>query len=111
MSELTLPQSPAPTIESLLDLAAGVEFLIRSSHQRQAAIAADQLARDLLYHYRALRTASQGFPTDEADLQARKVIIAIVEAKMVAASARSGRAPHISHLRSLVENLLSRPSA
>ena len=107
MSEMLLPQNPAPSVESLLDLAAGVDFLIRSAHQRQAAIAADQLARGLLYHYRALRNASEAIPPEEADLLARKVIIAIVEAKMMSASARAGRAPHISHLRSLVEGLLT----
>ena len=48
---------------------------------------------------------------DEADLLARKVIIAIVEAKMAAGAARAGRAPHISHLRALVEDLLPVDSA
>jgi hypothetical protein len=106
MSDLAIPQNQATSIESLLDLAAGVDFLIRSAHQRQAAIAADQLARGLLYHYRALQNAAATIPSDEADHLARKVIIAIVEAKMVSATARAGRAPHISHLRSMVEDLL-----
>jgi hypothetical protein len=106
MSEMPIPEDPATSIESLLDLAAGVDFLIRSAHQRQAAIAADQLARGLLYHYRALRNARRVLPRDDADGLARKVIIAIVEAKVVSASARTGRAPHISHLRSLVEDLI-----
>jgi hypothetical protein len=106
MSEMFVPQNQATSIESLLDLAAGVDFLIRSAHQRQAAIAADQLARGLLYHYRILQTARPEMADDEADLLARKVIIALVEAKMVAGAARAGRAPHISHLRALVEDLL-----
>jgi len=106
MSEMLEPQNPAPSIDSLLDLAAGVDFLIRSAHQRQAAIAADQLARGLLYHYRILQTTRPTMADDEADLLARKVIIAIVEAKMAAGAARAGRAPHISHLRALVEDLL-----
>ncbi|MGH9036439.1 MAG: hypothetical protein ACRD0O_11805 [Acidimicrobiia bacterium] len=106
MSDRGVPPHQAPSIESLLDLAAGVDFLIRSAHQRQAAIAADQLARGLLYHYRALQLAAPAITSEEADHLARKVIIAIVEAKMVSASARAGRAPHISHLRALVEDLL-----
>lgn len=106
MSDLAIPQNPATTIESLLDLAAGVDFLIRSAHHRQAAIAADQLARGLLDHYRSLQDATLGVASDEADHMARKVIIAIVEAKIVSTTARAGRAPHISHLRALVEDLL-----
>jgi hypothetical protein len=102
-----LPQSQAPSIEALLDLAAGVDFLIRSRHQAQAASAADHLARGLLYHYRALQVARPGLAPDEADALSRNVVIAIVEAKMVSATARAGRAPHISRLRSLVEDLLT----
>ncbi|MDQ3946279.1 MAG: hypothetical protein M3357_14220 [Actinomycetota bacterium] len=105
MSEARVPQNEATSIESLLDLAAGVDFLIRSAHQRQAAIAADQLARGLLYHYRVLQNARPVLPADEADALARKMIIAIVEAKVASANARAGRAPHISRLRSLVEDL------
>ncbi|MGH9036214.1 MAG: hypothetical protein ACRD0O_10650 [Acidimicrobiia bacterium] len=106
MSDPATSPHQGPSIESLLDLAAGVDFLIRSTHQRHAAIAADQLARGLLYHYRALQHAAPTIASEEADLLGRKVIIAIVEAKMVSASARAGRAPHISHLRALVEDLL-----
>jgi hypothetical protein len=106
MSDLAIPQNPITSIESLLDLAAGVDFLIRSAHHRQAAFAADQLARGLLDHYRSLQNASLTVASDEANHMARKVIIAIVEAKIVSTTARAGRAPHISHLRALVEDLL-----
>jgi hypothetical protein len=105
MSDLPIPRTP-PSIEALLDLAAGVDFLIRSRHQPQAALAADELARWLLYHYREL-VRSRVMSVDEAGALARKAIIAIVEAKSVAARARAGRAPHISRLRSLVLDLQS----
>ncbi len=103
MSDFAAPQTPS--IEALLDLAAGVDFLIRSGHQQQAAMAADQLARWLLYHYRELQTARPGMSDEDADVLARRVIITIVEAKAVASNARAGRAPHITRLRSLVQDL------
>jgi hypothetical protein len=103
MSDFAVPQSPS--IEALLDLAASVDFLIRSRHQRQAAVAADHLARLLLFHYRELQTARPEMSTEAADVVARRVIIALVEAKSLAASARAGRAPHITRLRSLIQEL------
>lgn len=109
MSDFAVPQSPS--IEALLDLASGVDFLIRSQHQQQAALAADQLARWLLYHYRELQTARPGMSDEEADVLARRVIIAIVEAKTVAANARAGRAPHITRLRSVIGDLRSAEAA
>jgi hypothetical protein len=103
MSDFAVPQSPS--IEALLDLAASVDFMIRSNHQPQAAKAADQLARSLLYHYRELQTARPDMSGEAADMVARRVIIALVEAKALAASARAGRAPHITRLRSLIQDL------
>ncbi|MGH8975451.1 MAG: hypothetical protein ACRD0C_19875, partial [Acidimicrobiia bacterium] len=103
MSDFAVPQSPS--IEALLDLAAGVDFLIRSRHQHQAATAADQLARYLLFHYRELQTSRPEMSAEETDMVARRVIIALVEAKSLAASARAGRAPHITRLRALIQEL------
>jgi hypothetical protein len=103
MSDFAVPQSPS--IDTLLDLAAGVDFLIRSRHQHQAAVAADQLARLLLFHYRELQTARPEMSGEDADIVARRVIIALVEAKSLAASARAGRAPHITRLRALIQDL------
>ncbi|MGH9040012.1 MAG: hypothetical protein ACRDZ3_07265 [Acidimicrobiia bacterium] len=104
MSDFAVPDAN-PSIDALLDLAAGVDFLIRARHQPQAALAADQLALWLLNHYRELQTARDVMAPDHADMLARKVIIAIVEAKSLAGNARAGRAPDISRLRSLVQDL------
>ncbi|MGH9286657.1 MAG: hypothetical protein ACRD0M_13435 [Acidimicrobiales bacterium] len=103
MSDFPVPQSPS--IEALLDLASGVDFLIRSQHQQQAALAADQLAVWLLNHYRELQGVRHRMTPGNADTVARKLVIAIVETKSLAGSARAGRAPHISRLRSLVQDL------
>lgn len=103
MSDYPIPDGPS--IDALLDLAAGVDFLIRARHQPQAALAADQLALWLLHHYRELQTARHVMSADHGDVLARKVVIAIVEAKSLAGNARAGRAPDISRLRSLVQDL------
>ncbi|MGH8991880.1 MAG: hypothetical protein ACRDZ7_10190 [Acidimicrobiia bacterium] len=103
MSDFAVPESPSN--EALLDMAAGVDFLIRARHQHQAALAADQLAVWLLNHYRELQSVRHRMTPENADTLARKLVIAIVETKSLAGSARAGRAPHISRLRSLVQEL------
>ena len=103
MSDLPVPDSPS--LEALIDLAASVDFLIRAHHPHQAALAADQLALSLLQHYRELHSGRLELSSDHTDAVARKIVIAIVEAKSLAGSTRAGRAPHISRLRSLVQDL------
>ena len=103
MSQFSVPENPS--IEALIDLAAGVDFLIRAQHPHQAALAADQLALWLLQHYRELHTGHLELPPGNGDAVARKIVIAIVEAKSLAGSVRAGRAPHISRLGSLVQDL------